>query len=37
MWHDHPFSQRNRSREGTVGLAFEGDREMGGRSGLDKI
>ena len=30
MWHDHPFSQRNRSREGTVGLAFEGDREMGG-------
>ena len=37
MWHDHPFSQRNRSTEGTVGLAFEGDREVGGRSGLDKI
>ena len=30
MWHDHPFSQRNKSTEGTVGVRFGGDREKGG-------
>ena len=34
MWHDHPFSQRNRTTERTVRVGFGGDREVGG---LDKI
>ena len=33
MWHDHPFSQRNKSTEGTVGVRFGGDREKGGGGG----
>ena len=37
MWHDHPFSQRNRSIEGTVEVGFGGDRGVGGGGGLDKI
>ena len=30
MWHDHQFSQRNRTTEGTVGVGVGGDRELGG-------
>ena len=37
MWRDHPFSQRNRTTERTVGLGFESDREVGGMGGLNKI
>ena len=29
MWHDHPFSQRNRTTERTVGVEVGGDREVG--------
>ena len=36
MWHDTPFSQRNRTTERTVGVEVGGDREVGER-GLDKI
>ena len=35
MWHDNPFSQRNRTAESTVGVRVGGDREVGER--LDKI
>ena len=34
MWCDHPFSQRNRTTERTVGLGFESDREVGGTGGI---
>ena len=34
MWHDHPFSQRNRTTERSVGLQVGGDREMGGGEGV---
>ena len=37
MWHDHPFSQRNRSIEGTVVGGFGGHWGVGGGGGLDKI
>ena len=37
MRHDHPFSQRNRSTEGTVGVGVGGDRGLEGVGGLDKI
>ena len=38
MWHDHQFSQRNRTTEGTVGVEVGGDRELGGGgAGVDKI
>ena len=30
MWHDHQFSQRNRTTVGTVGVGVGGDRELGG-------
>ena len=30
MWRDHPFSQRNRTTEKTVGVGFGGDRKVGG-------
>ena len=30
MWRDHPFSQRNRETERTVGVGIGGDREVGG-------
>ena len=30
MWRDHPFSQRNRATEKTVGVGFGGDRKVGG-------
>ena len=33
MWHDYPFSQRNKTTGRAVGVGFGGDRE--GR--LDKI
>ena len=36
MWHDHRFSQRNKTTERTVGVEFGGDREVGERR-LDKI
>ena len=36
MWHDHPFSQRSRTTEKTVGVEVGGDREVGER-GLDKV
>ena len=36
MWHDHPFSQRNKSTEGTVGVRFGGDREKGGGGGVSE-
>ena len=31
MWRDHPFSQRNRTTERTVGVGLGGDRKVGGR------
>ena len=30
MWRDHPFSQRNITTEGAVGVGIGGDREVGG-------
>ena len=36
MWHDHPFSQRNKTTERTVAVEVGGDKEVGER-GLDKI
>ena len=36
MWHDHQFSQRNKTTERTVGVEFGGDRN-GGERGVDKI
>ena len=30
MWWDHPFSQRNKTTERTVGVGVGGDREGGG-------
>ena len=36
MWRDHPFSQRNRTTERTVGVEVGGGREFEDR-GLDKI
>ena len=35
MWCDHPFSQRNRTTERTVGMRVGDDRKVEG--GLDKI
>ena len=29
MWRDHPFSQRNRTTERTVGMEVGGDRDVG--------
>ena len=38
MWHDHPFSQRNKTTERTVGLGVGGDSKVGGGGGgLDKV
>ena len=37
MPHDHPFSQRNRSTEGPVGVGVGGDRGVERGGGLDKI
>ena len=28
MWHDHPFSQRNRITERTLGVKVGGDKEV---------
>ena len=36
MWRDHPFSQRNKTTERTVGMEVGGDRDVG-ESGLDNI
>ena len=40
-WRDHPFNQRNRTTERTVGVGVRGGREVGGGGGqgarLDKI
>ena len=36
MWGGHPSSQRNKTTERTVGVAFGGDREVGER-GCTKI
>ena len=35
MWCDHPFNQRNRTTERTVGVGVGvgGDREVGGEAG----
>ena len=33
---DHPFSQRNRTTERTVGVGVGGDREVGGGQNLKK-
>ena len=30
MWHDHPFSQRNKATEGGVGVGVKSNREGGG-------
>ena len=30
MWHDHPFSQRNRTTEKPVGVGVGDDRKVGG-------
>ena len=30
MWHNHPFSQRNKTIERAVGVGVEGNREDGG-------
>ena len=35
MWHDHPFSQRNRTTEKTGG-GVGGERELGGGGGWTK-
>ena len=29
MWRHHPFSQRNKTTERTVGLGVDGDRKVG--------
>ena len=34
MWSDHPFNQRNRITERTVGVGIAGHREV---EGVDKI
>ena len=34
MWSDHPFSQRNRATERTVGIWVGGDREVGEGGGV---
>ena len=36
MWHDNPFSQRNRTAKRAVGVGVVGDREIEGE-GVDKI
>ena len=36
MWHDHPFSQRNRTTERSVGVRVGGDREIGGGEGVEQ-
>ena len=36
MWRDHPFNQRNKTTERTVGMEVGGDRDVG-ESGLDNI
>ena len=33
MWRDHPFSQRNKTTERTLGVGVAVNREMGGGSG----
>ena len=33
MWHDHPFSKRNRTTDRTVGVGVEGDKELGRAGG----
>ena len=33
MWRDHPFSQRNRTTERTVGVGVGGDKEVAGGEG----
>ena len=33
MWCDHPFSERNKTAERTVGLGVGGDRQVGGGGG----
>ena len=33
MWRDHPFSQRNRTMERTLGVGVAVNREVGGGSG----
>ena len=35
MWHDHPFIEKNRTTERTVGVGFGGDREV--REGWTKF
>ena len=38
MWRDHPFSQRSRAMERTVGVGVGGDRKGGwGKGEADKI
>ena len=32
-WHDHPFSQRNMTKERAMGLGVGGDRSRGGGGG----
>ena len=36
MWCHHPFSQRNRIAERTVGVGIGGDRELGDGGGAAK-
>ena len=33
MWHDHPFSQRNKTPERAVDVGVRGDTERGGGGG----
>ena len=41
MWCDHPFSQRNKTAERTVGLGVGGDRQVeggwGSKSGKGRL
>ena len=37
MWHDHPFSERNKTTEREMGVVVGDGRERGGGGGGDKI
>ena len=36
MWYDHPFSQRNRTTERTVGVGVGGYKEVQGGAKIEK-
>ena len=37
MWNDHPFSQRNRTTQRTVGVEIGRDKEVGGGAGGGEV